>query len=211
MSNISEMEQNAVTLWAFYEAMQANPELVRFNLDANRSLVVTFLKSQARLVNPKTVGEALTFALNNQNRLENGYELAVKPDERLQAEQAAQAAAEQKKKEDAVKLQAIGDENERHSLMQEAAAFLYTDPEQQQRVIRNKFQYWNLEDLRKEVAMRRLQRDSRHQTAKEFAAQHFPKAVTTSQYPELPAKWTRTEIRRASAATLRKLLQQFGK
>jgi hypothetical protein len=98
MSNI----QNVVREWAWVTAMQNNPSVQTYHLEANKSLLFSYLHSQEMLVNPRTVSEALMFALQHGDRLENGFELCVKTDERLVADQAAQAAAEQKKREESL-------------------------------------------------------------------------------------------------------------
>jgi len=209
MSNI----QYVVREWAWVTAMQNNPSLQTYHLEANKSLLFSYLHSQEMLVNPKTVSEALMFALQHGNRLENGFELCAKADERLVAGQAAQAAAKQTKREESARLQQIADANEVHRLCRQISEYRGgSDPNAVKQELA-RISHWTLAQLREYAEGIARQRAAKGLSASQYRQQLAAERPVTEVggFPALPERWTRTAIRTASVDTLKKLLRQYGK
>ncbi len=203
MSRIEELQYTA----AWVGALQSDPDrLGRLNCEANKSLVRAWLSENGYDVSSASVVKAF------ESFESTGHPpFAVLPDARVQAER---RAAEEKSAADAAeaaRLAEISEANERESLLREVAAFHYRDRAQQDNAIRNRFAYWSLADLRREAQMRRLARDSRNQSAEEFAAANglTEKKHDRKDHLTLPADLTQFQLKLMSGANLRLLIKRY--
>lgn len=203
MTRIEELQFTA----AFVGALQTDPNrFAKYGCEANKSLVRGWLTENGYETSPASVIKAFESFEHTRRPA-----LAVLLDARVEEQRRArQAEAAAKSAEDA-RLAQIAGENERESLLRECAALHYRDKAQQESAIRNRFAYWSIEDLRKEAAMRRLQRDSRNQSAAEFAEANglTEKKHDRKDYLALPTDLTRLQLRLMSGANLRLLIRKY--
>jgi hypothetical protein len=206
-------EGRVVRSWAWVTAMQENPSLQKYHLMANESLVFAYLDSQEMLTNPKTVGEALTFALQHGNRLENGTELCVKAGDRLVREAAEKTERDRKAQEEADKLARIAAENEVFKLCKEISEWRGGSDKHAVKQELARISRWTLAELRDYKAGIDRKTAAKGLSASEYKAQihkETPQAETFNGFPILPAKWNREAIRTAPVATLKHLIHQYG-
>lgn len=207
-------EERAIQAWAFYHAFADHRELEKFNCQANQPLVVEWIRSQNLSINPMNVWVALQDAERNGNRLPNGTELAVKQNEQLAREAVEKAERERKQQEEADKLAIIQAENEVFKLCKEISEWRGGSDKHAVQQELARISRWTLEQLREYKAGIDRQRAAKGLSASEYKAQlhtENPQAETFNGFPILPAKWNRTAIRTAPVATLRTLIQKYGK
>ena len=171
---MSKQERDArlIQNWAVFEALQADQSLRPYGLDCNNSLLFDYLKSQALLINPKTVSEALRFAQSNSNRLPNGSQLAVKQVSRIQEEADAKAQAEAEAAAEKARLAAVEQENRRFALVEfiaknRAGKGATADA---LRIERGNVAHWPIEKLEAENSAIQMRADWRGKSAAEFKA-----------------------------------------
>ena len=163
--------EKVVRSWAWVTCMQENPSLQKYHLTANESLTFSFLDSQDMLTNPKTVAEALTFASQHGNRLENGAELAVKADERLAREAQEKAERERHKQEETDRLALLAAENEVFRLCKEISEWRGGSDKHAVNQEFARISRWNLEQLREYKAGIDRQRAAKGLSASDYKAQ----------------------------------------
>jgi hypothetical protein len=201
MSELREAEVRIMEMDAFYRFAVAHPEL---NCSANKAILKEAHGRQHMSL--ESLERCLLIPAIKSR-------LAVLPDARVLAEQQTRREAEERKNAEVAQLQQIALENELHSLLHFVAAERFTDKAQQELEIKNRLQYWSLQQLRDEkqrIELRRQLKSASATEVKDILKASRPVPVTGGFQP-LPAKWTRTAIRTADVKTLRHLLQRFGK
>jgi hypothetical protein len=204
MSNrIEELQMMA----AWVGALQSDPDrFARLNCEANKKLAHDWLVENGYDVSPASVVKAFeSFESTGKPAFAKLPDARVEAERRAAQEKAAADAAE------AARLAEIAEANERESLLREVAGFHYRDRAQQESAIRNRFSYWSIEDLRKEAAARRLQRDSRNMSPKEFAEANglTEKRAESKNSLVLSEDLGAVQLRAMSGATLRQLIKKY--
>jgi hypothetical protein len=211
-------EEQLVRTYSWYESIK-DGKYERFNLECNKTAVFDFIESQLELIKPETVKAAFEAAAGNGNRLPNGFQLAVKADERLAAERAAKAQADAEAAAEKERLAAIEQDNRRF----ENIAFISqhrgaTTPEAlavEKRII----SHWPDERLEQEVAAIRLRQQSKGQTGAEFAkAQGLDKIDVRGEQVKkgtatvpLPESLTASSFRKLRPAEIRIMVSTIAR
>ncbi len=163
---------------AWYAAVTADGlKYARYNCDANKSLVFSWIESQQMPVNAASVLAAFQ---------EGTLRLAVLRDEQAEARAAEVREQEAAREQERQRLADVAEQNERFELIQFCAAYRCADATGQA-VERKSLDFWETPRLRAYADSIKLQRASKGQSAAEFSkAQGLDKIDVTGREIKRP-------------------------